>query len=232
VDGTNNFWLDLFTWETWNEFLKQRGKISGLPESRWSTVQKVACRDVFLCYLTGLPICQCPRSCGTIIPGQIADLALGCIPGKATRQCADPAHSRNRRAGFRLAKLSFFQASPNSLAWTGQFQGSPNRFKEADGRAILDAFSGDKPRSSCGQSDSAQNPNIPIDGRFKSCLGSNVRAGFASLIVTVRFSTSEGKSSSEPLNHLMLLRLTIGQLGRMPPPLRDRLARAERLGSR
>ena len=30
-------------------------------------------------------------------------------------------------------KLSFFQASPDSLGWTGHFRGSPNRFKEADG---------------------------------------------------------------------------------------------------
>jgi hypothetical protein len=51
---TASFWLDLFTWETWNEFLKHGGKVSGFRESRWSTVQKVASGDILLCYLTGV----------------------------------------------------------------------------------------------------------------------------------------------------------------------------------
>ncbi len=37
MDQTTSFWLDLFTWETWNEFLNSGGKISGFRESRWPT---------------------------------------------------------------------------------------------------------------------------------------------------------------------------------------------------
>jgi hypothetical protein len=54
MDQAKSFWLDLFTWETWNEFLKQGGKISGFREKRWSAVQKVATGDILLCYLTGI----------------------------------------------------------------------------------------------------------------------------------------------------------------------------------
>ena len=54
MEKINSFWLDLFTWETWNEFLQHGGKISGFRESRWPTVQKVAAGDILLCYLTGV----------------------------------------------------------------------------------------------------------------------------------------------------------------------------------
>jgi hypothetical protein len=54
MDQTKNFWLDLFTWETWNQFLKPGGKVSGFRESRWPTVQRVASGDILLCYLTGI----------------------------------------------------------------------------------------------------------------------------------------------------------------------------------
>jgi hypothetical protein len=37
MDQPKSFWLDLFTWETWNEFLKPGGKVSGfLATPAWS----------------------------------------------------------------------------------------------------------------------------------------------------------------------------------------------------
>jgi hypothetical protein len=51
VDQTKNFWLDLFYWETWDKFQ--------VPEAGGKR--------------GSLPVCRCPRSCGTTIPGQIAD---------------------------------------------------------------------------------------------------------------------------------------------------------------
>jgi hypothetical protein len=49
-----NYWLDLFTAVTWQEFLEAGGKVSGFRESRWSTLQKVKLGDYFLCYVTGI----------------------------------------------------------------------------------------------------------------------------------------------------------------------------------
>jgi hypothetical protein len=77
MDQTTSFWLDLFTWETWNEFLNSGGKTSGFREGRWTTVQRVATGDIFLCYLTGIS-----RFVGVLevtIPRQIANLEIGRI---------------------------------------------------------------------------------------------------------------------------------------------------------
>ncbi len=49
-----NYWLDLFTGVTWQEFKAAGAKVSGFRDSRWNTVQKVKPGDYFLCYLTGV----------------------------------------------------------------------------------------------------------------------------------------------------------------------------------
>ena len=49
-----NYWLDLFTGTTWEEFLKAGANISGFRDSRWSTVQKIKTGDYLICYLTGV----------------------------------------------------------------------------------------------------------------------------------------------------------------------------------
>jgi hypothetical protein len=142
MDQAKSFWLDLFTWETWNEFLKQGGKISGFREKRWSAVQKVATGDILLCYLTGIS-----RFIGALeVVGQPfqdkspiwnTDVFPSRLPVKVliqlTAETAVPVYDLREQ-------LSFFQTSPNSVAWTGHFRGSPNRFKETDGAAIFEAL--------------------------------------------------------------------------------------------
>ena len=49
-----NYWLDLFTGKTWEEFIKAGADISGFRESRWKTLQRVKKGDYFLCYITGI----------------------------------------------------------------------------------------------------------------------------------------------------------------------------------
>jgi predicted RNA-binding protein len=51
---TRNYWLDLFTGTTWQEFLDAGGNVSGFRDSRWTTVQRIKTGDYFLCYLTGV----------------------------------------------------------------------------------------------------------------------------------------------------------------------------------
>jgi hypothetical protein len=50
--ASRNYWLDLFTGTTWQEFLDAGATVSGFRESRWSTVQKIRKGDYLLCYLT------------------------------------------------------------------------------------------------------------------------------------------------------------------------------------
>jgi hypothetical protein len=142
MEKINSFWLDLFTWETWSEFLQHGGKISGFRESRWTTVQKIATGDVLLCYLTGVS-----RFIGALeVIGQSfidkspiwhSDLFPARLPVKLliqlSAETAVPVYELRER-------LSFFQASPDSPAWTGHFRGSPNRFKDSDGKIIFEAL--------------------------------------------------------------------------------------------
>jgi len=52
--AVRNYWLDLFTPVTWQEFLDAGGKVSGFRETQWSRLQKVKTGDYFLCYITGI----------------------------------------------------------------------------------------------------------------------------------------------------------------------------------
>jgi hypothetical protein len=49
-----NYWLDLFTGTTWNEFQKAGSNISGFRQRRHSIAEKIKTGDIFLCYLTGV----------------------------------------------------------------------------------------------------------------------------------------------------------------------------------
>ena len=49
-----NYWLDLFTGTTWQEFLDAGASVSGFRERRWTTVQRIKPGDYLLCYLTGV----------------------------------------------------------------------------------------------------------------------------------------------------------------------------------
>ena len=46
------YWLDLFTVETWKEFLDHGGKVSGFSDKRRKVVQGIRPGDYLLCYLT------------------------------------------------------------------------------------------------------------------------------------------------------------------------------------
>ncbi len=49
-----NYWLDLFTGTTWDEFQKSGSSISGFSHRMRKTVQKIQPGDILLCYLTGV----------------------------------------------------------------------------------------------------------------------------------------------------------------------------------
>ena len=42
------YWLDLFTHQTWREFLAAGANVSGFRENRWKTVQNMKPGDVLL----------------------------------------------------------------------------------------------------------------------------------------------------------------------------------------
>jgi len=52
--GKMNYWIDLFTGTTWDEFQKAGASISGFSFRMRKTVQKIQPGDILLCYLTGV----------------------------------------------------------------------------------------------------------------------------------------------------------------------------------
>jgi hypothetical protein len=46
------YWLDLFTAETWQEFLDNGGDVTGFSPRRFKTVQRMKPGDLLLCYVT------------------------------------------------------------------------------------------------------------------------------------------------------------------------------------
>ncbi len=49
-----NYWLDLFTGTTWDEFRKAGGSVTGFRSRLHNTANKIKTGDILLCYLTGV----------------------------------------------------------------------------------------------------------------------------------------------------------------------------------
>jgi predicted RNA-binding protein len=131
-----NYWLDLFTAVTWQEFLDAGANVSGFRDSRWNTLQKVKVGDYFLCYLTGvsrwiglLEITSAPFQDSSPI---WKDESFPCrvkvkVVAKLTPETGIPIKEMKDQ-------LSVFQTTgAGALAWTGHFRGSPTKWKAADG---------------------------------------------------------------------------------------------------
>jgi len=150
-----NYWLDLFTGKTWQEFLDSGAEVSGFRESRWTTVQKIEKGDYLLCYLTG-------------ISRFVGILEVVSKPFRDTKKIwADeefpcrikvkPIATLSPETGVPVrsfvGKLSFLPQETWGPAWTGHFRGSPAKWKPSDGQAVTAAVKA-----------AAANPiSIPID---------------------------------------------------------------------
>jgi len=137
------YWLDLFTYKTWQEFLKAGGKVSGFRESRWNTVKKIHKGDYLLCYLTGVS-----RWIGVLeVTGDAFldkstkiwdyDIFPARVPVKKlvelTAATAVPILEMKEA-------LSIFQNLKSPFAWTGAVRSSPALWKGDDGRAVVSAL--------------------------------------------------------------------------------------------
>jgi hypothetical protein len=49
-----DYWIDLFTGTTWDEFRKAGAKVTGFRERTRASARRVHAGDIFLCYLTGV----------------------------------------------------------------------------------------------------------------------------------------------------------------------------------
>lgn len=137
-----NYWLDLFTGTTWQEFLEAGATVSGFRESRWRTVQRIQPNDYLLCYLTGIS-----RFVGVLevkskpYKDNSPIWSLNDFPSRVdvnviislTPETAVPIRNLEE-------KLSIFQNLASPKAWAGHLRGSPTKWKPEDGEAVVEAL--------------------------------------------------------------------------------------------
>ncbi|MGA2228022.1 MAG: EVE domain-containing protein, partial [Syntrophobacteraceae bacterium] len=134
-----NYWLDLFTGATWKEFTEAGGNVSGFRQSRWKAVRQIKKGDYLLCYVTGISrfigvlevIGESFQDSSPIWSDEDFPCRLNVKPViELTFETAVPVLEFKD-------KLSFFRDMKNPNAWTGRFRGSPTKWNEADGGAVV-----------------------------------------------------------------------------------------------
>ncbi len=183
-----NYWLDLFTGQTWQEFLDAGASVSGFRESRWKTVQQMKPGDYLLCYLTGISRFvavlevisepfrdDAPIWKDTAFPCRVkVKVVVGLTP-----ETAVPVLQLKDR-------LSIFENLRSPVSWTGYFRGSPMKWKVADGEAVVAALS-----------DAHRNPVVrPVDAAKLSRRHEIVKAKIG--LVTVPSGEDTPKEIVEP----------------------------------
>lgn len=137
-----SYWLDLFTVETWQEFLDAGAKVSGFSEVRWKAVSQMRVGDYLLCYLVGRIsrwvgvlevtsegfIDQAPIWRSRIYPARVRVRPVV----KLTPETGVPVLDMREQ-------LSVFRNLRNPNIWSGHFRGSPYKWKAKDGEAVLAA---------------------------------------------------------------------------------------------
>jgi len=137
-----NYWLDLFTASTWNEFKEAGGTISGFRKRMRKMVYKIQPSDYLLCYLTGVS-----RLIGVLeVTSKVfednhpiwkdEDFPIRLkvrIISELTPETAIPI------SNFKDS-LSIFRNLSSKRAWTGHFRSSPAKFTKQDGEFIVNAI--------------------------------------------------------------------------------------------
>ena len=170
-----DYWLDLFTGTTWEEFTAAGSSVSGFRESRWKTLQRVKPGDYLLCYLTGVSrfigvlevTSQAFRDSTPVWADEDFPCRVKVKPVVAlTPQTAVPVK-------LLRGKLTVFENLTSPHAWTGHFRGSPAKWKRTDGEAVVEALL-----------EAQQNPQVrPVDKRKLARRPRSLKAKMGSVTV-------------------------------------------------
>lgn len=136
------YWLDLFTWNTWQEFIKAGGTVSGFRKSRWRSVQKMKEGDLLLCYMTGisrffavLEVTGKPFQDDSPIWGE-EDFSSR-IPVRVVMHLS-PEYAVPVK--LLRSQLSYFQDMKSPNSWSGHFRQSPVQENNQDAQIIITAL--------------------------------------------------------------------------------------------
>lgn len=134
-----NYWLNLFTGTTWDEFQRAGASVSGFRQRRRKMVQSIPPGDVLLCYLVGVM-----RWVGALeVIGQSNDKSqIWKDADFPSRLKVKPVVMLPPENGIPmselLGKVQFFQSAADSGKFKGFLRGSPARFlAKADGDLIV-----------------------------------------------------------------------------------------------
>lgn len=136
------FWVCIFTYQAWENFLADGGRTASFRDRRWRTVQNIKEGDILLCYLTGISrwigamqVTGAPyRDTTTLWSDQGWALRA---PVKVLANL-EPVHAIP--VIEMRDQLSLFQNMKNPQAWAGYFHGSPLRWGTRDGELVLEAI--------------------------------------------------------------------------------------------
>jgi hypothetical protein len=136
------YWIDLFTIETWKEFLDHGADVSGFSEKRRATVQRMKPGDYLLCYLTRVSrwvgvlevasepfFDEEPIWNAQVFPVRVNVRTVLVLPPEHGVPVLDM-----------RGELTVFQNLENPNHWQGPFRASPTRWKAADGEAVVRAL--------------------------------------------------------------------------------------------
>ena len=139
---SRQYWLDLFTGKTWEEFLKAGAGVSGFRYRKRKSAGRIKVGDYLICYLTGIS-----RFIGVLeVKSESYEdhQPIWDDEDFPIRFKVELLHQLKPETAIPVLslkdKLSIFEDMKTKHAWTGFFRGSPNLFEDRDGEAITEAI--------------------------------------------------------------------------------------------
>jgi len=136
------YWIDLFTAETWKEFLDHGGDVSGFSEKRRTTASKIRAGDYLMCYLTGASRwVGLLEAVSELYSDEEPIWSSGVFPCRVkVRMILALAPEHGVPVLDMREQLSVFEGLNNPNYWQGPFRASPTKWKAADGEAVVAAL--------------------------------------------------------------------------------------------
>jgi restriction system protein len=132
-----NYWLDLFTVKTLEEFQKAGAKVSGFRDRRFHVCEQIQPGDKLLCYVTGIS-----RWVGVLRvtkPAYRSEERIWDMEVFPVRLGVEPEILLPPEHGIPHQSLQPSLHSP-ARSWAGYLRGSPTRLQKEDAEVILDAI--------------------------------------------------------------------------------------------
>jgi hypothetical protein len=137
-----NYWLDLFTGKTWQEFQAAGSNVTGFRETNWKRAANIKPGDLFLCYVVGVK-----RWVGLLVAtGERYKDASPIFEDEPfpVRFPVKPLIVLTPEQGVPMeeleGKLTFYPPGTSGSQWSGHLRSSPTKYDAVDGERIAAAL--------------------------------------------------------------------------------------------